>query len=138
MEQLTFGFIGLGLIGGSIAKTMRRVAPNNKIIAYNRTEDSRKAALEDGTIDFVTDKIDENFSSCDYIFLCTPVEYNIEYLKALKTIIKPSCIITDVGSVKTGIHDAASTLGLDANFIGGHPMAGSEKTRYENASDRLI
>lgn len=138
MNQLTIGFIGLGLIGGSIAKTVRRVAPDNKIIAYNRSEDARHAALADGVADFVTGKIDENFSSCDYIFLCAPVEYNIEYLKILKNIIKSTCIITDVGSVKTNIHNAAAELGLEKNFIGGHPMAGSEKTGYGNATDRLI
>ena len=138
MKQLTIGFVGLGLIGGSIAKTLRRVSPEYKIIAYNRSEGARKAALEDKVADFVTDKIDENFSSCDMIFLCTPVEYNVEYLKILKGIIKDSCIITDVGSVKTNIHEAAIELDMEKNFIGGHPMAGSEKTGYENSSDRLL
>ena len=136
--HMHYGFIGLGLIGASIAKSIRRVFTECTITAYNRSETARIMALNDGVANFVTDKIDNSFKECDYIFLCTPVEYNCEYLKILKDIIKPSCVITDVGSVKTNIHKAVIELDLEANFIGGHPMAGSEKTGYENASDRLV
>lgn len=133
-----YGFIGLGLIGASIAKSLRRVFSNCVITAYNRSESARIMAFNDGVANYVTGKIDESFSECDYIFLCTPVEYNCEYLKLLKEIVKPTCIITDVGSVKTTIHEVVKDIGLDSQFIGGHPMAGSEKTGYENATDRLV
>lgn len=136
--HLHYGFIGLGLIGGSIAKSLRRVFKNCTITAYNRSESARLMALDDGVANFATCTIDDSFKNCDYIFLCTPVEYNCEYLKLLKDIIKPSCIITDVGSVKGNIHMAVEELGMETNFIGGHPMAGSEKTGYENATDRLV
>lgn len=136
--HIHYGFIGLGLIGASIAKSIRRVFAECTITAYNRSEVARVMALKDGVANFVTDKIDASFKSCDYIFLCTPVEYNCEYLKLLKDIVKPSCVITDVGSVKTNIHETVKELGLEAQFIGGHPMAGSEKTGYENATDRLV
>lgn len=138
MRKLTFGFIGIGLIGGSIAKAIRRVMPESTILVYNRRESSRTMALNDGTADIAVDTVDNTFSQCDYIFLCTPVERNVEYLKKLKDIIKDDCIITDVGSVKTNIHKAVEQLEMEANFIGGHPMAGSEKTGYENANDRLV
>ena len=138
MRKLTFGFIGIGLIGGSIAKAIRRVLPESTIIVYNRRESSRILALNDGTANIATDKVDSTFSQCDYIFLCTPVERNVEYLSTLKKIINENCIITDVGSVKTNIHQAVNSLGLEKHFIGGHPMAGSEKTGYENANDRLV
>lgn len=138
MRNLKLGFIGLGLIGGSIAKAIKQFHKNTTIIAYNRSEKSRTLALKDNVADIVTDKIDEIFSDCDYIFLCTPVEQNINYLTVLKDIISPKCIITDVGSVKQNIHFAIDKLGLSDNFIGGHPMAGSEKTGYENSSSRLL
>ncbi len=137
MKNYTYGFIGLGLIGASIAKALRRVYKDCTIIGYNRSEKNRTLALADGTANIVTDKIDDNFKDCDYIFLCTPVEYNCQYLKELKAHIKDSCIITDVGSVKENIHNIVIEEGLEENFIGGHPMAGSEKTGYENSSDRL-
>lgn len=137
VEKYTYGFIGLGLIGASIAKALRRVYKDCTIIGYNRSEKNRNLALADGTANIVTDKIDESFKDCDYIFLCTPVEYNCQYLNELKTIIKSDCIITDVGSVKENIHQIVIDEELEDNFIGGHPMAGSEKTGYENSNDRL-
>mgnify|MGYP000193559434 FL=1 len=71
-----------------------------------------------------------SFKDCDVIFLCAPVNKNIEYLTQLKDIIKDDCIITDVGSTKTQIHEKVIELGLERNFIGGHPMTGSEKQAY--------
>ena len=138
IDNLTFGFIGIGLIGGSVAKALRRVYPGCKIIVYNRGAKSRVMALNDGTANVALDKVDSTFSECDYIFLCTPVETNIEYLTILKDIIKDTCIITDVGSVKTNIHQAVIDLNMEDNFIGGHPMGGSEKTSYEHSNDRLL
>ncbi len=63
---------------------------------------------------------------------------NAEYLKQLKPLIRPSCIITDVGSTKSDIHARVTELDMEANFIGGHPMAGSEKTGYANSKRILI
>lgn len=138
MRSLTIGFVGLGLIGGSIAKSMKRVFPNFKIIAYNRSQGARDLALAEGIADITTETVDGTFADCDYIFLCTPVEHNVMYLNTLKQIIKQDCIITDVGSVKGNIHTAVSEQNLSHNFIGGHPMAGSEKTGYENATSFLL
>ncbi len=137
-EHFTFGFIGIGLIGGSVAKALRRVYPGCKIIVYNRSAESRVMALNDGTANIAAAQVDNTFNECDYIFLCTPVEKNVEYLNILKDIINDDCIITDVGSVKGNIHKAVEKLMLEKNFIGGHPMAGSEKTSYEHSNDRLL
>lgn len=138
MRDLTFGFIGIGLIGGSIAKALRRVHPSCKIIVFNRSAEPRVMAMNDGTANIAVAQVDNTFKECDYIFLCTPVERNVEYLKILKDIINNNCIITDVGSVKGNIHEAVKELNMESNFIGGHPMAGSEKTSYEHANDRLL
>ena len=137
INQMSFGFVGLGLIGSSIAKALRSTFPDCRIIAFNRSEKPRLLALADKVADIAVDMVNSVFQECDYIFLCTPVEYNEAYLKALKSVIKPSCIITDVGSVKTNIHKAVIAEGMEENFIGGHPMAGSEKTGYENSSAQL-
>ena len=79
-----------------------------------------------------------SFKDCDVIFLCAPVNKNIEYLTQLKDIIKDDCIITDVGSTKTQIHEKVIELGLERNFIGGHPMTGSEKTGILNSDMQLL
>lgn len=132
------GFIGLGLIGGSIAKTIKRFYPDYELIAFDTNRTTLSLALQEETIDFAATTIDESYQNCDYIFLCAPVTYNVEYLKKLKPLISSSCIITDVGSVKTNVHEEVTALGMSSLFIGGHPMAGSEKTGYENATDHLL
>lgn len=138
MKDLTFGFIGLGLIGGSVARHLKKLDRGYTLIAYNRSINSLNEAKKDGIIDIICTEINDEFSKCDYIFLCTPVEYNAIYLAKLKPIIKDTCLITDVGSVKTHIHNEVIRLGLESNFIGGHPMAGSEKTGYINSTDHLL
>lgn len=135
---MKIGFIGLGLIGGSIAKAIRYFYKDCKIIAYSRTRAKLEQALQDGILNQILNNVDENFTDCDYIFLCAPVENNAKYLEQLKTIICPTCIITDVGSTKSDIHQKVKELDMEANFIGGHPMAGSEKTGYENSKRILI
>ncbi|WP_274421653.1 prephenate dehydrogenase [Blautia sp. XA-2221] len=134
----TIGFIGLGLIGGSIAKAIRKFHPDYHILAYARHKETLAAALNSGVIDGVLEKEDQRYKACDYIFLCAPVEYNIEYLKYLKNIISDNCIITDAGSVKGPIHETVEKLEMDHCFIGGHPMAGSEQSGFSNSSDHLL
>ena len=134
----TIGFIGLGLIGGSIAKTIRKFHPDYLILAYAKHKETLAAALNCNAIDAVLEEKDERYHTCDYIFLCAPVEYNIEYLKYLKNIISDDCIITDAGSVKGPIHKAVEELGMDHCFIGGHPMAGSEQSGFDHSSDHLL
>lgn len=134
----TIAFIGLGLIGGSIAKAIRKFHPDYRLLAFDENRESLAAALDANIIDAVCEAQDERYSTCDYIFLCTPVEFNLQYLEYLKSVISSRCIITDVGSVKGIIHKKIEELKMDTCFIGGHPMAGSERSGYENASDRLI
>ena len=137
-NHMTIGFIGLGLIGGSIAKTIRRIHPDSIIYGFDTDIDSLKMAKEDGTLTQYFETLDPTFSSCDIIFLCAPVSNNIEYLKELKGIISESCLLTDVGSVKEPIQSAIKELGMESNFIGGHPMVGSEKSGYAHANDHLL
>lgn len=138
MSNLNIGFVGLGLIGGSIVKAIKAKHPEYKITAYSRSQSPLLLAKEEGMIDEITTTIDENFKEFDYIFLCTPVEYIASYLEKIKPFIKESCVITDVGSVKGYIHDSVKKYGLERNFIGGHPMAGSEKTGYANSCALLL
>ena len=138
MTNLTCGFIGLGLIGGSIARALREKLPTTKIIAYDINPDTLKAALDAGVADIITNAIDESFRTCNYIFLCAPVQKNDENLAAVKSIISPDCLLTDVGSVKSDIHQAIADAGLNGQFIGGHPMAGSERIGFINSKAVLL
>ncbi len=133
-----FGFIGLGLIGGSLARTLRSVFPDCQITAYDPDTASLSAALEDQILTTACSQVDSSFSSCTHVFLCAPVIINIQYLPLLKNLLPKSCILSDVGSVKTGIHNQIIAHGLEEQFIGGHPMTGSEKSGYSASSDHLL
>lgn len=139
MKQLTIGFLGLGLIGGSIARSIRKNFPSCRIIVYSRRKnEDLLQGIKDGIISDITYAIDAHFSECDIIFLCAPVLQNIQFLEQLKPLINKTCIITDVGSVKGNIHKEVERLELESQFIGGHPMAGSEKTGFANSSEDLL
>lgn len=138
MQSATFGFIGLGLIGGSIAKAIKEKIPGSNIIAYDISPETLSIAKKEHIADIVTDSIDEHFRGCNYIFLCAPVQKNDENLQAIKNILSPSCLLTDVGSVKSRIHHAIAEIGLQTQFIGGHPMAGSERVGFLNSKAGLL
>ncbi len=141
MNDVVVGFIGFGLIGGSLAHALREQNPKHKLTAYcynrNKVNAGLTKALQDGVLNDIVYEL-EDLGECDLLFLCAPVLSNIAYLAQLKSILKPDCIITDVGSVKGNICKEAVALGLGSQFIGGHPMAGSEKTGYTNSSSRLL
>lgn len=132
------GFIGLGLIGGSIARAIRQYYPDYEIIAFDKNKETLALATQESVIDVAVTSIDDNFRDCNYIFLCAPVVYNTAYLKQMKEYLTDDCILTDVGSVKTDIHKEVTALGLEEYFIGGHPMAGSEKAGFSNSKAMLI
>ena len=138
INHLTAGFIGLGLIGGSIARGLKRSAPDIQIMAYMRTREKLEQAHADGIVDLILDGVDEHLSECDIIFLCTPVEFNESYLRQIRPFLKEGAVVTDVGSTKTSIHETVAALGMESCFVGGHPMAGSEKTGYESSTDHLL
>lgn len=138
MKLDKIGFIGLGLIGGSIAKKIKTNHPDCEMIATAHRESTIAEAYSIGLITNSTLLPITAFSNCDVIFLCAPVEKNIEYLAQLKEVIKEDCIITDVGSTKTQIHKEVIALDMEKNFIGGHPMTGSEKTGIANANEYLL
>ncbi|MCH5342603.1 MAG: prephenate dehydrogenase [Acetatifactor sp.] len=138
MGSITCGFIGLGLIGGSIARAIRENIPGATIIAYDINPEALSLAKETGVADSTCSSIDDSFSACDYLFLCAPVQKNDENLQAVKKVLSPNCLLTDVGSVKTGIHRAIKEAGLESQFIGGHPMAGSERVGFVNSKALLL
>lgn len=137
-ECKIFGFIGLGLIGGSIAKAIRSCYPNSFLIACDPNKNSLALALQEGIINQGCHEIDAHFSDCDVLFLCAPVSHNDENLLKVKQYLAPHCLLTDVGSVKAEIHKQVEAAGLSHCFIGGHPMAGSERIGYQNSKALLL
>ena len=138
MKSKTIGFVGLGLIGGSIAKAILKIYPNTRILATASRESTIETAFEEKLIDNNGLLKLHQFGQCDIIFLCSPVKVNCEYLRKLKDVVKPDCIISDVGSVKGDITSVARELNITNQFIGGHPMTGSELTGLEHSSASLL
>lgn len=141
MGQKTIYIAGLGLIGSSLALGIRRDHPNYRILGYNRGEHSRTVALENGFVDEATDDFAALAGQADVIILAIPIEQTVEFIKELSTIpLKESVLVTDAGSTKLAICQAAETyLGpAGINFIGGHPMAGSHKTGAISADVNLF
>lgn len=132
----SIGIIGLGLIGGSIAKALKEKTEIN-IVATNRSEQSLVDALNDGVIDSYSKNDLSIFSDCDVVFICTSVDKIPYYVREIIPYIKKDCIITDVGSTKNTISNKMKEFD-NINFIGGHPMAGSEKTGYKSAKSHLL
>ena len=138
MNSMKIGFIGLGLIGGSVAKAIRKYYPDYEIVAFDKNRETLALAVQENIIDTACSSIDDNFKGCGYLFLCAPVSCNTAYLSQLKGLLDADCILTDVGSVKTSIHEEITALDMEENFIGGHPMAGSEKSGFSNSKAHLI
>lgn len=132
------GIIGLGLIGGSLAKTIHRIHPDIRILACDPNEESLSLALKDGIIEKGTTAVTEDFAGCRYLFLCAPVQKNEEYLDSLTPFLNDGCILSDTGSVKSSIHKDVSARGISRWFIGGHPMAGSEMSGFSYATPYLF
>ncbi len=133
-----FGFVGLGLIGGSIAKAIREKKSDAYIKAYTPHPETVQEAVNDGVVNESVAIPGEGFADCDVIFLCAPVERNVDNMLKIKPFLRPGTILTDVGSTKSDIHDEICKAGLQSQFIGGHPMAGSERIGYRNSRSGLI
>lgn len=135
---MKIGFVGLGLIGGSIAKAIRETYKDCTIVAYDIYGKLLDLALNEKIINTACYEIDDSFSDCDYIFLCAPVTSNEENLKKIISYCGDKTVLTDVGSTKGNIHKALDKIGFNGVFIGGHPMAGSEKYGYDYSDSSII
>lgn len=138
MEKSKVTIIGLGLIGGSLARALRERMGIKDITAVNRSLEPINQAIADGNIVRGFTGLNEYVLDSDIIFICTPVKRAMEYIDLLAGKVKPGCIITDVGSTKTEIVSHVNKMDNPPCFIGGHPMAGTEKTGYAASFPHLF
>jgi prephenate dehydrogenase len=128
------GIVGLGLVGGSIALALRSVQPDIHIIGVDDAQ-VMEAALRRATIDEARDSA-MALADVDLIVLAAPVGAILEIVEQLGRA-GVSAVVTDVGSTKRRVLEAAQRSHLE-NFIGGHPMAGSERAGLDAASGDLF
>jgi len=130
--------IGVGLIGGSLGLALKEKKPDFIITGIDKKEIIEKAIIR-GAIDEGTINLEEGIKEADVIILATPVKKILDLLSQINPFLKKGCLVTDTGSTKTQIvMEANKVLSKDINFIGGHPMAGSERGGIEYAHPDLF
>jgi prephenate dehydrogenase len=125
--------VGVGLLGGSVAKAVRAHALAREIVGIGRDLGRMAPALRDGALDRATTDVAEGVAGADRVLLAAPVLTNETLLAQVWRAARPGAVLTDVGSTKRGIVTAAERLAAErpqVHFVGSHPMAGSEKAGY--------
>jgi prephenate dehydrogenase len=142
-EESDFSFnkisiIGVGLIGGSLGLALKEKHLNFKIVGIDKQKIIEKAIAR-GAIDEGTVNLEEGIKEADIIIIATPVKTILNILTQIAPFLKKGCLVTDTGSIKQQIVQKANeALSKDIFFIGGHPMAGSEKYGIKSADPHLF
>ena len=132
--------VGLGLLGGSVAKAARAASLAQEIVGVGRNPKSLEPALRERAVDRITTDLAEGVHGADMIVLATPVATLERQLPAVWEAASSHALLTDVGSTKAGIVRAAEALGASRplGFVGSHPMAGSNLSGFSVARADLF
>jgi prephenate dehydrogenase len=125
------GIVGLGLIGGSIALAARQIWPGGLVIGVDR-KDVLERAMVLHAIDVAADDA-VVLAEADLVILAAPIQQNLEILRELPDNVTGSAVVTDTGSTKRAVVEAAAALPERFSFIGGHPLGGAARGGIEHA-----
>ncbi len=128
-KRINVAIVGLGLLGGSLAKALIK-DPRYRVGVWARREETRRWAQENRVADEVFSELPELLKNADIVVLCLPVSSAIEMFPVCQKYLPETAVVTDIGSVKQDICTAAEKF-PQLNFIGSHPMAGTEKSGCE-------
>ncbi len=134
---MNIGIVGLGLIGGSLAKAFKKNS-DYRIYAYDKDEVAYKRAVLVDAADGVLDE--ESIGKCDFIFLCLYPTATVEYMKKNAHLIKKDTIVMDCCGVKGSVCPELFSLAEKEGFtyVGGHPMAGRQFSGFRYATEDLF
>ena len=145
LNQLTYGFVGLGLMGGSLAKAITKyvLAEENstgKIYAMDKNPSSLEDAILEKTIErgFSENETKEMLSLCDVVFVCLYPKATGEFLAKYQDDFKSGAIVTDIAGVKGQLMENLNWKRSDVAFVSGHPMAGNEREGFTHASAEIF
>jgi prephenate dehydrogenase len=130
------GIVGLGLIGGSIALAARQLWPSSLVIAVDN-KDVLETAMRLHAIDVAADDLIV-LAEADLVILAAPVRQNLALLDALDENVRQPAVVTDTGSTKRAIVEAAKRLPPRLTFVGGHPLGGAAASGLEHARPDLF
>lgn len=127
------GIIGLGLIGGCLGIDIK--AAGHQVYGVARRVETCRQACERDIVDFASTHLD-SLAPCDAVFICTPIATIVPTVIALSKVLKPTTVVTDVGSVKAAV--VAISTKHWPRFVGGHPMSGKSEAGLEAAEAGLF
>ncbi len=136
----TLAIFGVGLIGGSLAISVKQAGAVDRVIGVGRSLVNLETALANGVIDEIQSDPIQAVKDADVIVLATPVNSIADLFEIIAPALNPGKIVTDVGSVKAGIVESAKvSLGENfSRFVPGHPIAGKEKSGIDSADGGLF
>ena len=125
--------IGVGLIGGSLARALREVGAVGKVIGAGRGENNLRTAVRLGVVDCYDVDVTRAVADADVVVVAVPLGAVLSVLRAIRPRLAPDCVLTDVGSAKGSVvADVKRIYGtVPPNFVPGHPIAGTEKSGVE-------
>lgn len=124
------GIVGLGLVGGSLARALKRLDDPPRILATSLVPDDLARAVEEGVADRVHDDPGAVASDADLVVYATPLEATLALLDAHRGRWGPEAVLTDVAGLKDPVVRRAAEAGAAERFVGSHPMAGTEERGY--------
>lgn len=137
MSRERVGIVGLGLIGGSLARALKGKRGAPELWGCDRRPESRKMALADGAIARACSE--REIAGCDIVVICVPVLQSVDLIRRIGERMRPGSILTDAGSVKTDVvRTGQAAMARGAEFVGGHPIAGTENSGYPAADPCLF
>jgi prephenate dehydrogenase len=129
--------IGLGLIGGSLAKDLRKTGFATKLIGVDASEKNAQKALEIGLVDRISE-LEPAVSNTDLVIIAIPVDKELEVLPRVLDAISSGTTVTDMGSTKSVLIEKVSKHKRRKNFVPAHPMSGTENSGPEAALEDLF
>jgi prephenate dehydrogenase len=137
MRPRTLGVVGLGAIGGSIARQAKR-AGVERVLGWSPETAERAAAAREGAIDDAPPRAADVALAADLLLLAAPPAANLTLLDTLVPLLRAGALATDVSSVKRPIVERAAAARLGARFAGSHPLAGTHRRGFEASRAELF
>ncbi|MBQ5568549.1 MAG: prephenate dehydrogenase/arogenate dehydrogenase family protein, partial [Oscillospiraceae bacterium] len=134
---MTVGVAGLGIIGGSFAKSIK-AGTSHKVLGWNRTRSTLEYAIDVGAVD--AELTEENVSQCDIIIAALPPAALVSWVRSFAPFLRRGTVFVDACGVKRAVEKDIEPISIEYGFIyvGGHPMAGKEVSGFTVSSETLF
>ncbi len=122
--------LGLGLMGGSLARALKGLSSPPRVTGWSPLAREREDALDEGALDEAPADVEPAVTAADLVVLATPVDAACRLVHTVAGLLPERAVLTDVASLKRPVLDAVRAAGLEARWVGAHPMCGSEASGF--------